>query len=88
MLQLNIEQYWGEQGIPRHDYPLSFDLSYPPLGFVEMARGMGVAGLRVEHPDQIQDAVKQMLDHPGPFLIDLVLESDTRPERVGATCGQ
>ena len=88
LLQLNIEQYWGEQGIPRHDYPLSFDLSHPPLGFVEMARGMGVAGLRVEHPDQVQDAVKQMLDHPGPFLIDLVLESDTRPERVGATCGQ
>jgi benzoylformate decarboxylase len=29
-----------------------------------------------------------MLAHPGPFLIDLVLESDTHPERVGNTCGQ
>jgi benzoylformate decarboxylase len=29
-----------------------------------------------------------MLAHPGPFLIDLVVESDTHPERVGNTCGQ
>ena len=44
LLQLNIDQYWKEQGVPKHDYPLSFDLSYPPLGFVDMARGLGVPG--------------------------------------------
>lgn len=88
LLQLNIEQYWKEQNIPRHDYPLAFDLSEPPLRFVDMARGMGVAGVRVEKPWEIGPAIKQMLAHPGPFLIDLVLESDTHPERVGNTCGQ
>jgi thiamine pyrophosphate-dependent acetolactate synthase large subunit-like protein len=88
LLQLNIEQYWKEQSVPRHDYPLAFDLSHPPLHFVEMARGMGVQGLRVEKPWEIGPAIKQMLAHPGPFLIDLVLESDTHPERVGNTCGQ
>ena len=30
----------------------------------------------------------RMLAAPGPFLLDLVLESDTHPERVGNTCGQ
>jgi benzoylformate decarboxylase len=49
---------------------------------------MGVAGIRVEHPWEIDAAVEQMLAHPGPFLLDLVLESNTHPERVGATCGQ
>jgi benzoylformate decarboxylase len=88
LLQLNINEYWKENDLPKHDYPLSFDLSHPPLGFVEMARGMSVPAVRVEKPDEIGPAIEQMLAHPGPFLIDLVLESDTHPERVGNTCGQ
>jgi benzoylformate decarboxylase len=88
LLQLNISEYWKEQNIPQHDFPMSFDLSYPQLHFVEMAKGMGVPGLRVEKPWEIESAVKQMLATPGPFLIDLALESDTHPERVGNTCGQ
>jgi thiamine pyrophosphate-dependent acetolactate synthase large subunit-like protein len=88
LLQLNISEYWKEQEIPKHDFPMSFDLSYPQLHFVEMAKGMGVAGVRVEKPWEIASAVKQMLAAPGPFLVDLVLESDTHPERVGNTCGQ
>ncbi len=88
LLQLNINEYWKEQGIPNHDFPLSFDLSYPQLHFVEIAKGMGVAGVRVEKPAEIAPAVQQMLAAPGPFLVDLVIESDTHPERVGNTCGQ
>ncbi len=88
LLQLNIDQYWKDQGVPKHDFPLSFDLSSPPLGFVEMAKGMSVPGVRVETPEQIAPAIEQMLATPGPFLIDLVLEGDTHPERIGATCGQ
>jgi thiamine pyrophosphate-dependent acetolactate synthase large subunit-like protein len=88
LLQLNIDQYWKERSIARHDYPLSFDLSAPPLRFVEMAQGMGVQGVRVEKPWEVRPAIGQMLAHPGPFLLDLVLESDTHPERIGATCGQ
>jgi thiamine pyrophosphate-dependent acetolactate synthase large subunit-like protein len=88
LLQLNIDQYWKEQGVTPRDYPLSFDLSYPSLGFVDMARGMGVAGVRVEKSSEVEAAVKQMLAHPGPFLVDLVLEGNVHPERIGATCGQ
>jgi benzoylformate decarboxylase len=83
LLQMNIDQYWKEQGVPVHDYPISFDLSCPPLGFVDIARGMGVQGVRVETAEQVEPAVRQMLDHPGPFLVDLVLEGDTHPERIG-----
>jgi thiamine pyrophosphate-dependent acetolactate synthase large subunit-like protein len=82
LLQMNIDQYWKEQGVPVHEYPISFDLSYPPLGFVDMARGMGVQGVRVEAPEQVEPAVRRMLDHTGPFLVDLVLEGDTHPERI------
>jgi thiamine pyrophosphate-dependent acetolactate synthase large subunit-like protein len=88
LLQLNIDEYWKERSVPKHDFPLSFDLSEPSLRFVDIARGMGVDGVRVEKPWDIAAAVKQALAAPGPFLIDLVLESDTHPERIGATCGQ
>lgn len=88
LLQLNVDQYWKEQGIGKHEYPISFDLSNPPLHFVEMARGMGVQGVRVEKPWEVAPAIEQMLAHPGPFLVDLVLESDTHPERIGAAFGQ
>ena len=88
LLQLNIDQYWKDQGVPKHDFPLSFDLSSPPLHFVDLAKGMSVPGLRVETPEQIAPAIRQMLATPGPFLLDLVLEGDTHPERIGNTCGQ
>ena len=88
LLQLNIGVYWQEREIQKHDFPLSFDLSRPPLRFDELARGMGVPGVRVEKPAEIGPAIDQALAHSGPFLIDLVLEGDTHPDRVGNTCGQ
>ncbi|PTY03833.1 thiamine pyrophosphate-binding protein [Opitutaceae bacterium EW11] len=88
LLQLNIQQWWQEAGVPRHDYPLCFDLSQPPLGFVEMARGMGVAAKRVEKPHEVAPAIREMLGHPGPYLIDLALEADVHPEHVAPLCGQ
>jgi benzoylformate decarboxylase len=88
LLQLNIDVWWQEQKIPKHDFPVSFDLSYPPLRFDDLARGMGVEGVRVENPAEIAPAIERALAHRGPFLIDLVLEGDANPERVGNTCGQ
>lgn len=88
LLQLNISAYWKEQHVAPHDYPLSFDLSQPELNFAAMAQSMGVAGLRVEKPEQIATAIAQMLAHQGPFLLDVVLEGDVRPEHVGVRCGQ
>ena len=88
LLQLNIRTYWEEMRIPEHAFPLSFDLSHPPLQFDEIAHSMGVQGLRVEKPWEVASAIKQMLTHPGPFLIDLVIEGDTHPEMIEAKCGQ
>jgi len=88
LLQLNIGVYWDERKIPKHDFPLSFDLSRPPIRFDELARGMGVEAVRVEKPGEIGPAIDRAFARPGPFLIDLVLEGDTHPERVGSTCGQ
>jgi benzoylformate decarboxylase len=88
LLQLNIQQWWREAGVAPHEFPICFDLSHPKIGFVEMARGMGVAARRVERPHEVAPAIREMLGHPGPFLIDLVLEANVRPEQVGVKCGQ
>jgi benzoylformate decarboxylase len=87
LLQANISAYWQERTIPSHAFPLSFDLSTPPIRFDELARGLGVQAVRVEKPWEIASAIEQALAHPGPFLIDLVLEGETRPDLIGVRCG-
>lgn len=88
LLQLNISQYWREQGVPAHDYPLSFDLSKPALNFAEMARSMGVPGAQIETPEQVGPAIRAALAHPGPYLLDVVIEGNVRPDLIGVRCGQ
>jgi benzoylformate decarboxylase len=88
LLQANISQYWGEQGVSGRDFPLSFDLSRPDLRFAEMAASMGMAGRRVETVADIGPAVDEMLAHKGPFLLDVVLEGNVHPELIGVRCGQ
>ncbi len=88
LLQLNIQQYWREQGVTPHDFPLSFDLSKPELNFAEMARSMGVAAARVAAPAEIGPAIRRALDHNGPFLLDVVVEGDVRPDAISVCCGQ
>jgi benzoylformate decarboxylase len=53
-----------------------------------MAKSLGVAGRRVETAEQIIPAVEEMLAHNGPYLLDVVLEGNVRPELIGVRCGQ
>ena len=88
LLDLNIEQYWKEQGIEPHPFPASFDLSEPGLGFIEMAEGMGVPAIRIDRADQIPAALDRALAEDGPFLIDLLLPEPTDDHRPGHRHGQ
>jgi benzoylformate decarboxylase len=45
------------------------------VDFVKIAESMSVPGARVERPEQAAPAIKQMLAHDGPFLIDMVVDS-------------
>ena len=51
-------------------YP-HMDLADPVLGFVEMARGMGVQGKLVAKPEELQRAVQEALSSGGPYLLDV-----------------
>jgi benzoylformate decarboxylase len=88
LLQLNMAEYWKEQRIAPHEYPVSFDLSKPEIRFDDMAHSMGVPAARIERIDQIEPAIRQALATKGPFLLDVVLEGNVRPDLIGVRCGQ
>lgn len=43
--------------------------------FAAMARGAGVHAIRVEDPGELEAAVREVLAHPGPALLDVVVAS-------------
>ncbi len=76
LLKLNILQYWHEQvGEPTHTFPHSFELGDPVIDFAALARSMGVPAVCVDRPENVADAIKQMLETDGPFLVDMVITS-------------
>ena len=38
----------------------------------EMAQAMGVKGIRVEHPSELEAALREAFAHDGPVLVDVV----------------
>jgi benzoylformate decarboxylase len=87
LLKLNLLQYWRDQiRAPEHEFPLGFDLNDPVVDFVALAQSLGVPGIRVERPQQVRPAIRQMLAHDGPFLIDLLLTSRV-PGTTVCKCG-
>ncbi|MBE2268854.1 MAG: thiamine pyrophosphate-binding protein [Anaerolinea sp.] len=77
LLKDNILQYWREQvGDPVHEFPSGFDLKDPVIDFAGLSRSMGVPAVCVDRPENVEAAVKQMLETPGPFLVDMVISND------------
>jgi benzoylformate decarboxylase len=73
VLKHNLDTY--RQRFDAHSdrpYP-HMDLSDPVLGFVEMARGMGVQGKLVSNPEDLHRAVKEALSARGPYLLDVLV---------------
>jgi pyruvate dehydrogenase (quinone) len=46
------------------------DLKNPD--FAAMANAMGIKGVRVEHPAELEGALREAFAHPGPALVDVV----------------
>ncbi|GAB2490593.1 thiamine pyrophosphate-binding protein [Streptosporangium sandarakinum] len=79
LLNENISVYWRERGVAPHPFPSSFDLSGLPLGFTDLARGMGVQAVRVAEPEDVGPAVKRMLADDEPFLVDVAVDVPLPP---------
>lgn len=74
LLKQNLVAYWREREINPPNFPPPFDVREPGVDFVALAQSLGVPGQKVEHPADCEAAVCAMLDHPGPYLLELILE--------------
>ncbi len=74
ILKHNLDIYRQRFGVTSNLPYHGMDLVDPPLGFLEMAAGMGVAGTRVAEPDELADAVRGALASDAPHLIEVAIE--------------
>ena len=51
--------------------PENIEGLYPD--FVKIAEGFGVKGRRVIRKEDLRDAIREMLDHDGPFVLDVIV---------------
>ena len=74
ILKHNMDTYRQRFGAkPDRGYP-NMDLVAPDLGFVDLARGMGVEGARVTTPGELRPALDKALGARRPFLLDVAIE--------------
>ena len=53
----------GESDFPESIYP----------DFVEIARGFGISARQIRRKDEVNDALAEMVAHPGPFVLDVLV---------------
>jgi benzoylformate decarboxylase len=74
ILKHNMDTYRQRFGAkPDRGYP-NMDLVAPDLGFVDLARGLGVEGARVATPGELRPAIEKALGARRPFLLDVAVE--------------
>ena len=44
--------------------------------FVKIAEGFGIPGKKVTAREELQIAMKEMIEHPGPYLLDVLVEKE------------
>ncbi len=76
ILKLNMLEYLGEGAAGRRF--VEMDMTDPPLDFARIAASFGVKGVRVEHPDEVGEAVREAQNSEEPRLIDVAIEGDVR----------
>ena len=74
ILKINMDIYQRRFGLPGdRPYP-HMDLTGPEVGFVDIARGFGVEAETVEHPEDIEPALKRAFASGKPYLLDILIE--------------
>ena len=74
VLKHNIDAYRARFDVKSNKPYMHMDLSGPALGFVDLAKGMGVAGTHVTKAEDIQNAVAAAFKSGKPHLIEIEIE--------------
>ncbi len=73
ILKLNLNRYRSEASLENRGF-LHLDLTEPEVDFVQIARGFGVEGQRIEAPEEIAPAVTAAFRSGKPWLLDVVVD--------------
>ena len=76
ILKLNMLDYLGEGAAGREF--VAMDMTEPALDFAQIAASFGVKGVRIEHPDEIGDALREAQASEEPRLLDIVIDGDVK----------
>jgi acetolactate synthase-1/2/3 large subunit len=76
-----ITQGLSGQGYARVDFGL------PEVDFAELARALGVEGVRVEREDQLDEALARLSSSRLPFLLDVLVDPDELAPLSGKVYG-
>ena len=74
VLKHNIDAYRARFDVKSNKPFMHMDLSGPTLGFVDLAKGMGVAGTHVTRAEDIQRVVAAAFKSGKPHLIEIEIE--------------
>ncbi len=74
ILKHNIDAYRQRFEVKSNKPYMHMDLSGPAMGYVDMARGMGVAGTHVIKADDIKQAVAAAFKSGKPHLLEIEIE--------------
>ncbi|CAN5890311.1 thiamine pyrophosphate-binding protein [soil metagenome] len=74
VLKHNIDAYRARFDVKSNKPYMHMDLTGPTMGFVDLARGMGVAGTHVVKAEDIQPAVAAAFKSGKPHLIEIEIE--------------
>jgi len=55
-------------------YSESYSAGLPD--FIKLAEAYGMTGLQATHPSQVDDVIQQMLETPGPVIVDMVVSKE------------
>lgn len=70
---MGMVRQWQQHVSPqRASHP---DLTHQP-DFVKLAEACGVAGMRIERPDEVKAGIEKAINTPGPVVVDLVVERE------------
>jgi benzoylformate decarboxylase len=74
VLKHNIDAYRARFDVKSNKPYMHMDLGSPTMGFVDMAKGMGVAGTHITKADDIQKAVAAAFKSGKPHLLEIEIE--------------
>ena len=69
--RLGMVRQWQEL-LHGERYSQSWSEALPD--FVKLAEAFGAKGIQVSDPDKLDDAIMEMIEHPGPVILDCLVE--------------